>query len=453
MGSALSKTRNYFFPTTGSSTEYVQKKTGDQKVKNLGYRISPVQFARIRHDIQMWRMAIQEAEQAYYPQRVKMQRMFMDTVLNEHVISCIERRKDLTQLRDFKICDEKGEASDDLKLIFRNYAQMGLIGKNENAASWFDDFINHTLDAIFYGYSLISLGDVINDAFPELSVIRRQNISPDRENVTSIVYALSGDKFMEEPYADWHVWVPTPTNLGISKCGYGLLYTIAKSEIYVRNNTGYNADYIELFGQPIRKGRTTKTEGAERDSFELALRNMGSSAYILLDDGTDDVELVESKTTGTGWQSYEDFEKRNHQKISKVILGHADALDSVPGKLGAGNDEKSPSQLALSDKQVKDGIFVQNIINSKLLPRMRKHGFPIPINYHFEFLNDSEKEEFRRREDVSNKMTAEIAQIMSNSGMQMDAKYFTERTGIPATAKAEVPAPTIDKPNEPLNNG
>ena len=42
----------------------------------------PAQLARLRHDIGMWRVAVAEAEQGYYPHRVKMQTMFIDTVLN-----------------------------------------------------------------------------------------------------------------------------------------------------------------------------------------------------------------------------------------------------------------------------------------------------------------------------------------------------------------------------------
>jgi phage gp29-like protein len=422
----------------------------DMAQKNLTYAISPVQFARIRHDIGMWRKAIDEAEQAYYPHRVKMQRIFQDTILNEHVIACMERRKDLTLLRDFKICDDAGNESDELKQLFRNF-QNSVIGPN-NTASWFDDFMSYSLDATGFGYSLISLGDVENNAFTDLSIIPRQNVSPDRFVVGSIPYQIDGKRFLEDPFVDWHIYVPTSSRLGKSKCGYGYLYEIAKAEILIRNNTAHNADYNELFGQPIRKGTTTKTDEAERMRFEQALANMGSTAYILLDDGQDNIELVEAKNSGTTYNTYADFEKRNEQKISKVILGHADALDSIPGKLGGGQGDESPVEKALRDKQVKDGILIENVVNSQLFPRMRKHGFKIPLNYHFEFKNDQEKEEFRRREDDSNTKTAQLFKTIADAGGQLDEKtwkYFSDRTGIPVTMKEPEPTPTVPDPNKP----
>ena len=57
--------------------------------------------------------------------------------------------------------------------------------------------------------------------------------------------------------------------------------------------------------------------------------------------------------------------------------------------------------------------------------------------------NDSEEEEFRKKEDESNLQTATIAQTMKNAGLQMDAKYFEDRTGIPATVSTEKPLPVF----------
>jgi hypothetical protein len=433
----ISEVKNYLFPTGQGETNVMHPVPGSKDIKrNLSNYITPVQFMRLRHDVKMWRDAMTEAELAYYPKRVKIMRLFQDTILNGHVFACLERRKNLTLLRDFMICDEKKKPSDDLKSIFRN--SNSAIESSEQSSNWFDDFMRYTLEAKDFGYSLISLGDLIDGAFPNLSIVKRQNVSPDRFNVTACVYSLSGYKFLDDPYRDWHIYVNTPSELGVSPCGYGLLYKIALYEILLRNNIGYNADFVEMFNQPFRKGTTTKTEESERSEFESALRDSGSLGYIMLDTAEDDIQFVESSNVGSAHQSYGDFDHRLEQKISKVILGHADAMDSTPGKLGGGqskgmDEDNSPSGQALADIQTQDGILVQNVINSKLLPRMRKMGFDIPINYHFEFLNDREKQEIRNREDKSNDAMAGIALKLAQAGLQMDPGYFTERTNIPVT--------------------
>jgi hypothetical protein len=169
----------------------------------------------------------------------------------------------------------------------------------------------------------------------------------------------------------------------------------------------------------------------------------------------DEIEFLESKTSGTSYKSYESLEQRCEQKVSKIILGHADAIDSTAGKLGGGQGEDSPVAQALEDKQTKDGRFIENIVNNELLPRLKKLGIVnVPDGFTFKFLNDGEAQEQRQSEDASNLITAQIAQTMKNAGLQMDAEYFAERTGIKAEAVEPAPAVAVaDKNNkEDLRN-
>jgi len=435
--------KNYIFPTPDNPL--AGARAGDWRgvknpERNLRSYITPVQLQRIRTDVQLWREAVNEAEQAWYPHRVRMQRMYIDTVLNGHVSACMSRRKNLTLLKEFKLCDEMGEENEQATKLLKK--------------PWFNLYCNYVLDAQFFGYSLISLGDLVADDFPNLTTIRRFNISPDRENVTSYVYSLSGAQFKDEPYKAWNVWVPTPTDVGISLVGYGLLYKVAMYEVICRNTLGFNTDAAELYGMPIRKGKTNKTNEDERALFEAALANMGSAGYILLDT-MDELDLVESGGTGSGFKIYESLEARCEKKISKILLGHADALDSTAGKLGATQGEDSPTAQALTDVQSIDVRFLEGNVNGELLPRLRALGFNIPEGLVFMVKNDEEREAMRRREDASNKVTAEIAQVMKNAGLQMAPEYFEERTGIPTTpVPAPAPVMATEAPigGEPVTN-
>lgn len=396
--------------------------------RNLSNRISPVQLQRLRQDIGSWREAMNEAESAWFPHRIKMHRLYIDTVLNGHVTGCMERRKDLTLLRGFTLKQGKDELPEDHDLLkmFRR--------------EWFDLVVNYALDALAYGYSLVSLGDIVQDNFVNASLVRRWHISPDRLNVTAFTYTLSGANFLEEPYADWHIWVPTVNENGVGSCGYGYLYRVALYEIFLRNTLGFNGDFIELFAMPYRVAKTTKTEEGERKLVEEAVQSMGAAGWAVLDP-LDEIEFLEAGNAGTGYTAYESMEERCQKVISKIILGHADAMDSVPGKLGSGQGEdNSPVAKALKAKQTKDGIFIERIVNEQLLPKMRNLGFRIPEGIEWKLKNDEEREAFRAREDASNKVTAEIAQTMKNAGLKMDAKYFTDRTGIVAE-EVEEPAP------------
>lgn len=433
------KVKNWGFNTDNlakSTNLGADKKRSD---RNLSNYITPVQLQRLRTDVSMWRDAVAEAERAYYPFRVKMQRIFIDTILNGHVFSLMERRKDLTLLRKFCICDQAGKPVEELTKYFEDQ-------------SWFYDFLSYALDARFFGYSLISLGDIVQDKIQDVSIIPRWFISPDRHEVGSFIYATSGADFREQPYSDWHIYVKTKSDSGVSPCGYGIMYQIALYEIFLRNTLGFNGDFVELFAMPYRVGKTTKTDEAERAELEAAVRNMGSAGYAIVDP-MDEIEFLNASTgSGTGFQAYDNLEMRCEAKVSKIILGHEDAMKASGGKLTADDDE-SPQQLALKDKQIQDGRFLEPIINNELIPRLRNLGVvSIPEGYRFKFLNDGEEEKLRERQDASNKVTAEIAQTMKNAGLKMDPKYFEKRTGIKTIEIEEQPAEPIIKGEDDLRN-
>jgi hypothetical protein len=351
----------------------------------------------------------------------------------------VKKRKDLSLLREWSFKNDKEVENPEMKKLFDK--------------PWFRLFLEYALEAKFFGYSLITLGDLVNDEFPELGIIRRFNISPDRLNVTSYVYSISGDNFMEEPYSKWHVWVPTPSDVGVSKCGYGELYSVARYEILARNLLGQNSDAAELFGQPMIWGKSNKTEGPERDMLEAAIANRGSAGYMITDP-LDDIELLESKGNGQGFKIYPDLEMRLEKKISKLLLGHADAIDSVPGKLG-NSGEKSPAEKALEDKQTSDGIFLETVVQNILIPKLIDLGFNIDTTYPFRFGNSAEKNELRQNEDKNNQATATVAKTLKDAGYQVDEKYLTDRMGFTVT-KTEVAPPTpptgIEKLSDAVKN-
>lgn len=396
------------------------------------------QTMRIRHDIGSWRCSVIEAESAWNPFRVKMQNIFIDTVLNGHVFACMQRRKNLSLSKGFEFYQGEN-VSEEITKMFQT--------------KWFNNFLNYVLDAQYYGYSLISFGDIVNNQFPKLSLLKRNHVSPDRMHFTSMPYTLHGWDFAEGDLADWTVYVATESENGVSNCGYGLLYKVAYYEIFLRNNTGWNADFNEIFGQPIIWGKTTKSQGDERDELESGLANIGSSHHVITDIN-DEIEFVEAKS-GKGMETYANFEERMEKKISKILLGHSDALDSTPGKLGTqGNKDDSLSK-ALKAIEGVDSIFVQHAVNDILIPKMLNLGFKIPLDAKFRFCNNKEKQEERESNDAANKVTADTVKTLKDAGFKVDAKWIEERTGIPVSEAKEIeekPQPTNSEIQNKLNN-
>jgi phage gp29-like protein len=427
--------QKWYSTPTNYFADQVIKNPQDLKPSNLKNYPVRVQLERIRQDVQKWRDAIREAEQAWYPHRVKMQQLFNDTVLNGHVFACIDRRKKLTLSRGLIIVDEKEN-------------------ENEQWTKWiqqpvFDNLSSYILDAILYGYSFMWYEGINGDNIEGLTLGKRWFISPDREQYLAFMYAISGidiGKNAADEIKDWIFYFTTPTETGQSPCGYGLLYKVALYEIFLRNNLGYNGDYIELFAAPFRVGKTRKISELDRAQFEAALRDMGSSGYAVIDPD-EEIEFLQGKSSGTGNDVYDNFEQRMERKITKVLLGHPDAMDSKPGKLGAKDEDV---QKALDDIAGDDAKYLINNWNIVVLPKLRNNGITIPENLRFALRNDRAKALAQKAENEDRKQVADYIKTLADAGMEIDPKWVSDRIGIPVSisaVKASAPQTAIDRLN------
>jgi len=208
-----------------------------------------------------------------------------------------------------------------------------------------------------------------------------------------------------------------------------------------------------MFAQPYRVLKTSKTEGPERDAAELAMQKMGSAGYVILD-LMDEMEFMTDGAKGNGYKSYNDIEHRLETKISKQTLGHADAIDSVPGKLGStqqgnagGNtndkDAASPVAKALRDKQTKDGGFVEPIVNEFVIPKLQALGIGIPKGYKLKFLNDAEERAIQDEKNSTNQKFATQVMTLAQAQVRVSTDYIAQVTGIPAAALSIMPDPTL----------
>ena len=431
--------KNMFFPgISGSSTKSGTSSTNikssiENDGKQLGKYQGPIQLERIKIDLQFCRDSIKEAERplSALPYRVKMQQVYQDTVNNGHVSACLEKRQGLVLLKEFHICNDDGTTDEEATKLINTH--------------WFRLAMKYMLDAKAFGYSLISFGDMINGDFPELATIRRWNISPDRLILGSFQYVPSGIAFMDpnaidpdgNKYVDWSCYIETPNELGVSRCGYGYLYKVAPYEIILRNLLGWNTDYIEMFGSPLRVGKTNKVD-EERDNFEKMLQQAGFAGYALLDNiQGEEIEFVEQKGgTGADGSAYSSLEQRCMDIISKIILGHPKAIDEPPGKLGAGKSKggsgigQTPAQIALDEKESQDSRDLAVWVNNIYIPKLQNLGIKLPLGKKFAFKDDLEQQQIRFNENKNNTDDANVMLAIAQAGGKPDWAFFNERTGM-----------------------
>lgn len=452
--------RNFFFPINDSLTYGGANPFGSVADNKPSRNIPPIVFPRIRVDPNYWREALYEAENKPWNWRVMMQTIMQDTILDAHVKACWTKRKRMTLLKKPAFFDKKGniiENNPDLEFIY---------------SDWWIQLLDFMLDAQGYGYQLIELGDIKDMTFPDIGVVPRQNISPDREIVASIVYNVNGVTFNINPedrvqvgkkvietssqspngqyYYDWTIWVKTPNEFGshTSTCGYGLFYWISLYAILIRNNLQNNADFNEKFLQPIRWLQTDTTDKTERQQKFQQLVDAGSSLTFLTD-LEEKLTLLQNNTSGTTYNSYSLFEERLKKAVSALTLGHEDAMHSQPGKRGGQQggggsigsaSDNSPIAQALQETESEQNRWLCAQVNANL-PKFRKLGFKIPFDIKYGYPNDIEANE---QQEIQNKHNIDFTTALVNlqkAGYEVDPKYVEEITGIPVKKAAPPPAP------------
>lgn len=299
-----------------------------------------------RQDIFSWRAAMLSAESIHYPNRKQLLRLYKDVVLDAQVTAIITARKNAILGSDFKVSKNGVEDEKKTQLIH---------------TKWFYEFVNHSLDSMYYGYSLIQFGDIVDDSFTDIELVPRDYVRQEFNVVIETTGQQTGVNYLEAPYKDWCIGVGEKRDLG-------LLAKVAPLYIWKKGAMGAWAEYTEMFGTPIRIGKTDTRDEPTRANMENMLKNMGSAAYGVFDTN-DIIELVEANKQN-GADIFDMLIERCNSEIAKLILGQTGTTDSK-SFVGSAEVHERISKMY----QEADQMFVENIFKYQLVPFLNSHGF------------------------------------------------------------------------------
>jgi len=304
------------------------------------------QIYRIAQDIGLWREALRVAESITNPNRYNLLRTYNDVILDAHVNTCIQQRKNLTLCREFVVLNKNGEENEELTKLLKS--------------KWFRTFINLSLDSMFWGYSLIQFDNLVNNDFKYIRLVPRQFVKPEFQIVTKNYADLSGINYMERPYSDFCIGVGEEFDLG-------LLNKIAPYAIWKKNAFGAWAQYQEIFGSPIRIGKTSKRDRNSIENMETMLKNMGQSSWGRFDPD-DMIELLEANKTDAH-SVFSELIKTCNDEISKIIIGQT-STTSEKSFVGSANVHER----ILGSYGENDEYFIENVLNNQLVPMLENLG-------------------------------------------------------------------------------
>lgn len=352
---------------------------------------------RTRQDIGTWRSAMLQAESLHYPNRQELYRLYKDVMLDAHLTGLIATRKYQILQSEYKVVDKAGNEVEDKTELLKH--------------KWFYDFIDLSLDSIYYGFSLIQFGALENDVFRTIDLVPRQYVKQEFDIVVETPAAITGENFLDAKYKGWVIGVGQKRDLGL----------LAKAAPYVLWKKGAMqawAEYTEIFGTPIRIGKTNVRDEVTRSNMENFLKNMGVSAYGVFD--TDDlIELVESNRT----DAFDVFDKmidRCNSELSKLILGQTGTTDEKSYSGSANVHERVLKMYGEADEMLLDSIFTY-----QLVPLLNFHGLG------FEGLRIESEEEDKFSYEEKAKIDLELLKYYD-----IDPIYIEKEYGTPVTKKA-----------------
>ena len=384
---------------TPHGTFNLAKDDDRQRAKHVIMALQQTTDALTRKDIADWRMAWQMALSVDNPNRQRLYDIYRDTDADGHLSGCVRQREGFVMAKSFKLVDAAGAESEEALYYFDQ--------------AWFKQLCRLVLDSVYWGHSLIELGDVVQDgnglkSYDGVRLIPRKHVIPEKGRVIIQIGDdwRNGIEIHKPPYSDCLIEAGQPDNLG-------LFLKAAQHTIPKKNMLAFWDTFGEIFGMPMRIAKTSSRDSKEIDRLNRMLIEAGASQTAVMPLDTE-LEFIES-TRGDAYNVYDQRINRANSELSKLIIGQTMTIED-----GSSLSQSQTHLQVFQNLVEEDADMLRDVINNQLLPRMVKHGFPL--------------KGFRFDWDYSVDYTPEqqIAyETMVTDRYEIDPAYFAEKYSMP----------------------
>ncbi len=300
-------------------------------------------------DLRDWRNAKDRVTDVFNPSNEDLMDIYEDITNNDgHIRGIIETIKNKIKAKDFLLVDSDGEVDEE---------ETKKIQK-----AWFLKWVDWIVEARFFWYSLVQLGDIVDDGYPDIALVPRDFVVPQKKAVKKDRdFFLSANSFFYESpqLRDGLIMVESDV--------FGLFniatpHAIAKRALF---DSGWM--YSEIYGIPPRIAKTDISDQIQKDNMVKMMERSGSALWVVIDK-EDELEYGDSGSTGST-DVFLTMIKGSNDEVSKALTGGVGMADE---KSFVGSVE---AQERLLFEFV--GSFIRDVrhsTNEELLPRMVKQG-------------------------------------------------------------------------------
>lgn len=341
-------------------------------------------------DISDYTSAVKSAENVDYPRRYKLFDLYSDILMDTHLTSVIEKRKNAV------LCS---------KIEFRKNGKPDDKVNEQIASPWFRKLVADILDAPIWGFTLCQFYK--NGEWVNYDLIPRKHADPVRRIILRHQTDIIGIPWDEYPDL---LFVGSEDELG-------LLAKAAPWVIYKRNTTADWAQFSEVFGMPIQEYIYDTNDDDARQRAINDAANAGSLAVFVHSKETE-LQLREAGNKTGSADVYERLCERCNNEISKLILGNTLTTESSEnGTQALGTvHKKVEDQVAESDRR-----YVLDVLNYDMTEIFAAMGIDTTGG---EFCFPDPK-----KVDANTKMSI-LSQLRNTFNLPIDDDYLYEEFGI-----------------------
>lgn len=315
--------------------------------------IIPQNNKRAQKDILSWRNALIAAENVDNPRRYALIQLYKEIILDAHLSGQIELRKRRVLSSKFSVYD----ANNNLHITLTWALKQPAI----------QQIMEYILDAIFWGHSLIQIDNVEpydngKGGITSVTLIPREHVVPEKGWLLPHYYDTTGISYRDTFYP-WIIETPDYYNLG-------LLSKTAPYVLYKRFALASWSEFAELFGSPIRIGKTNTRDSTMINRMYEMLKNMGSMAFGVFDKD-EEIEFIE--TARSNGEIFKQLIETCNSEISKLINGAVIGENTAEGS-------RAKEQVGDQIHQIitnADKKYLENVMNTIVFPILILHGYPL----------------------------------------------------------------------------
>ncbi len=369
-----------------------------------------------------WNLAVSTAKDPLDPDFTLLAELYKNLLLDNHLVSTIENRIYRVAQSRFVIKTQNDEENPELKKLFKS--------------TWFEEFIKYALWSKFTGVKVLELFELDDDLeLRKVVNIPMAHLLPKKGIFTKEEGDDTGWNYKEGPLQRFYIQIGEDDDIG-------MLADIAPMVLAKKLAIGSWLDFVQKFGIPARWVITDREDTNRLDELFKMMQDMVNNHFAVLR-GNERIEIAETPGTDAH-KVFNELISRINSEISKRILGQ-DGTSDHNESTGTYGSLKVLQEVA-NDRHESDKIFIKNIINKLLFPKLAgiSSYYSGIANHYFDWDNT---EELSQKDFINNVVA------LTNAGYQLDAEQIQERTGLTIVEQQNKPANKFEDKDGDNNDG